>query len=74
MDNFPIPQLDGNTDNDIEFELKVDAHENSSHEDIVEAVETNFLGALAELKIEENDSIRYCKISNSSQNKNLKLL
>ena len=34
MDNFPIPQLDGNTDNDIEFELKVNAHEKYSHEDI----------------------------------------
>ena len=58
--NFLIPQLVVNTDDDIEFEMKVDAHE-----DIVEAVETNFVGALDELKIEETDYVRYSKVSKS---------
>ena len=58
----PIPQVDGAFDIKAEtecvYELIIDAHETCTSDDIIEAIETNFWGALDEMKDEENDDLR----------------
>ena len=65
IDGNEIPQVDGVNDDgevvaseDIEYELKVDAHTKCKNYDVIEAIEVNFDGTLDELKVEKNDSCR----------------
>ena len=65
IDGTKIPQVDGvNDDNEvvasenIEYELKVDAHTKCKNYDVIEAIEVNFDGTLDELKVEETDTCR----------------
>ena len=53
--------------NEAEYELKVEAHEKCSTEDIVEAVEANFFGALDRAKVDAKDPIRIFKFKKSEE-------
>ena len=62
--NSPIPQLDGivderENDEKAHFELKVEAHEKCTNDDVIEAIQENFFGALDNKKVEKTDSIRH---------------
>ena len=62
--NSPIPQLDGivderENDEKAHFELKVEAHEKCTNNDVIEATQENFFGALDNKKVEKTDSIRH---------------
>ena len=48
----PVPQVDGVCDvnSEVEYEVVIDAHETCTSEDIIEAIDTNFIGALDEIK------------------------
>ena len=70
----PIPQVDGNIDDDVTFELKVEAHEECSNDDIIEAIETNFYGTFDDQNKEENESFRSILIKNSDEEKVFKVI
>ena len=55
-----IPQVDGIFDvkAEAEYEVIIDAHETCTSEDINEAIHTNFIGALDEIKDLDNDYLR----------------
>ena len=58
--NSPIPQLDGTFDDGkAHFELKVDAHEKCSNQDVIEAIKENFFGELDTRKVEKTDPVRH---------------
>ena len=56
----PIPQVDGACDvnSEVEYEIVIDAHETCTSEDIIEAIDTNFIGALDEIGNKENYHLR----------------
>ena len=65
IDGNEIPQVDGVNDDgevvaseDIEYELRVDAHTKCKNYDVIEAIEVNFDGTLDELKVDKTDSCR----------------
>ena len=60
-------EASGILEDEAEYELKVEAHARCTKEDIVEAVETNFWGALDDAKIEADDSMRNIKIKKSEK-------
>ena len=47
------------SDETIEYILRIEAHEKCKNYDVIEAIEVNFDGALNDLNIEENDDARY---------------
>ena len=53
--------------NEAEYELKVEAHEKCTTEDIVEAVEANFLEALDRAKVDAQDPIRIFEFKKSEE-------
>ena len=62
--NSRIPQLDGivdekENDEKYQFELKVEAHERCTNDDLIEAIQENFYGALDNKHVEITDSIRH---------------
>ena len=63
--NSPIPQIDGTADSTICYELEVEAHKKCSNDDIIEAIETNFLGSLDEQNVEKCDPLRYLVVKKS---------
>ena len=58
----PIPQVDGAGDSEAEYELVIDAHKTCTSDDIVEAIETNFLGNLDDKKVGKSDRLREISI------------
>ena len=68
--NSPIPQVDGisESDSNICFEFRVEAHESCSHEDILESIEANFLGCLDDEKVEKDSKIRDLIVEESKDN------
>ena len=68
--NSPIPQVDGisESDSNICFEFRVEAHESCTHEDILESIEANFLGCLDDEKVEKDSKIRDLIVEESKDN------
>ena len=54
----PIPQVDGAVDSEAEYEFVIDAHETCTSDDIIEAIQTNFLGNLDDRKVGKSDRLR----------------
>ena len=65
----PIPQVDGIFDvkAEAEYEVMIDAHETCTSEDIIEAIHTNFIGALDEIKDFDNDHLRHIVIEQQTK-------
>ena len=68
--NSPIPQVDGisESDSNICFEFRVEAHESCTHEDVLESIEANFLGCLDDEKVEKDSKIRDLIVKDSKDN------
>ena len=49
--NMKKNESSGILDNKVQYELKLDAHEKCTAKDIIEAVDTNFIGAIDEANI-----------------------
>ena len=56
--NSPNSQVDGPSVSNSCYEFKVEAHETCLHEDILESIETNFLGFLDDEKVVKDAPIR----------------
>ena len=54
--------------------MKVEAHEECSNDDIIEAIETNFYGTFDDQNKEENESFRSILIKNSDEEKVFKVI
>ena len=54
-EEFQIPQIDGNADGEAHYELKIETHDDCTHDEIVEAMEANFFGTINDKKIEDSD-------------------
>jgi hypothetical protein len=70
VSNSPIPQVDGSSESDsnICFEFRVEAHESCTHEDILESIEANFLGCLDDDKVEKDATVRDLIVKESKDN------
>jgi hypothetical protein len=63
----PIPQVDGTSDSNICYEFRVEAHTTCTHEDILESIETNFLGCLDDEKVDKDAPVRYLVVRESKE-------
>ena len=69
----PIPQIDGaisiseESSDDLEYELKIEAYEKCTGDDIVEAIETNFFGTLDDEKVRKDDEIRHLVVKKTNE-------
>ena len=57
-EEFQIPQIDGNADGEAHYELKIETHDDCTHNEIVEAMEANFFGTIDDKKIEDSDYLK----------------
>ena len=67
----PIPQLDGTGDVKAKYELKIEAPEVVTHEDIVEAIDANFLGTLDDVNVEKNNFLRHFNVKKVTDDQSL---
>ena len=67
----PIPQIDGATSDseggDLKYLLKIEAQDNCTEDDIVEAIEANFFGTLDDVKVEKDDPIRHLVVKKTNE-------
>jgi hypothetical protein len=61
-ENFQIPQMDGNVDGEAHYELKIETHDDSTHDEIAKAMEANFYGTIDDKKIEDSDYLKSCEL------------
>ena len=61
---FKIPQVDGLVDSVVSYELKIEAHEDCTEEEMTEALEANFHGTISDKKEGDNQELNYLVIQN----------
>ena len=63
-EEFQIPQIDGNADGEAHYELKIETHDDCTHNEIVEVMEANFFWTIDDKKIEDSDYLKSLIIQN----------
>ena len=53
------------------YELKIEAPEVVTHEDIVEAIDANFLGTLDDVNVEKNNFLRHFNVKKVTDDQSL---